>query len=91
MRTLSVFLLLAATAPAQETRIYQNHLTPVANPKPLLADHPDFIEPVKELTRFEAPVLVELTAFGTAVVMNHRYHHTLRRPARTSRPEPSPI
>ena len=39
----------------------------------------------------EAPVLVELTAFGTAVVMNHRYHHTLRRPARTSRPEPSPI
>jgi hypothetical protein len=38
----------------------------------------------------EAATLVELTAFGTAVVMNHRYAHTLGRPARSARPETSP-
>jgi hypothetical protein len=30
----------------------------------------------------EASTLIELTAFGTAVVMNHRYTRTLRRTAR---------
>jgi hypothetical protein len=30
----------------------------------------------------EASTLIELTAFGTAVVMNHRYTHTLARTAR---------
>ena len=33
----------------------------------------------------EASTLIELTAFGTAVVMNHRYTHTLRRTSRGSR------
>ena len=32
----------------------------------------------------EASTLIELTAFGTAVVMNHRYTHTLRRTSRGS-------
>jgi hypothetical protein len=40
-------------------RTYHNRLTSLANPKPLLADHPEFIEPVKESTRFEAPILVD--------------------------------
>src|SRR2546425_3294226 len=40
------------------TRIYQNHLTPIPHPKPLLADHPDFVEPVREKSRFEAPAIV---------------------------------
>jgi hypothetical protein len=35
----------------------------------------------------EAATLVELTAFGTAVVMNHRYAHTLGRPRRGARLE----
>ncbi|HTI63312.1 MAG TPA: putative zinc-binding metallopeptidase [Gemmatimonadaceae bacterium] len=35
----------------------------------------------------EAATLVELTAFGTAVVMNHRYAQTLARPRRGARPE----
>jgi hypothetical protein len=48
-----------ATAAAQETRTYQNRLTPIKDPKPLLADHPEFIEPVREVTRFEAPILVD--------------------------------
>jgi hypothetical protein len=35
----------------------------------------------------EAATLVELTAFGTAVVMNHRYAQTLGRPRRSARLE----
>src|SRR5262245_24761419 len=41
------------------TRTYENRLTPVANPKPLLADYPQFVEPIRELGRYEAPVLVD--------------------------------
>jgi hypothetical protein len=40
-------------------RIYENRLTPLDNPPPLLADYPEFVEPVRELRRFEAPVLVD--------------------------------
>jgi hypothetical protein len=39
-------------------RIYQNRLTLLDNPPPLLADFPEFVEPVRELRRFEAPLLV---------------------------------
>jgi nicotinamidase-related amidase len=60
---LSVALALAAalagSAAAQETRKYENRLTPIKDPRPLLADHPEFVEPVKELKRFEAPLLVD--------------------------------
>jgi hypothetical protein len=61
MRLLSfaVLVLLCGPAPSQETQKYENCLTPIKDPKPLLADHPDFIEPIKELTRFEAPLLVD--------------------------------
>src|SRR4051794_37848333 len=46
---------------AQEaaTRIYENKLTPIANAKPLVADYPEFVQPVVESRRFEAPVLVD--------------------------------
>jgi hypothetical protein len=40
-------------------RTYENRLRPVADAKPLLADHPEFIEPVREAGRYEAPVLVD--------------------------------
>lgn len=40
------------------SRIYTNTLTPLVDPPPLLADYPEFIEPVRELRRFEAPLLV---------------------------------
>jgi nicotinamidase-related amidase len=57
---LALFVVLSE-AGAQETgsRVYQNRLTPLTNPKPLLADHPEFVAPVEEVTRFEAPVLVD--------------------------------
>ncbi len=56
---LATLALLAAGAAAQEARRYENRLSPLMAPKPLLADHPDFVEPVRELTRYEAPVLVD--------------------------------
>ena len=51
--------LLLAPGVAQGQRKYENRLTPIRDPKPLLADHPEFVEPVRELARFEAPVLVD--------------------------------
>lgn len=41
-----------------ETRIYSNTLTLLDSPEPLLADHPEFVEPIREVRRFEAPILV---------------------------------
>jgi nicotinamidase-related amidase len=40
-------------------RIYQNRLTPIANPQPLLGDHAEFVQPVIEKTRYEAPILID--------------------------------
>src|SRR5258705_13810478 len=59
---LSIALLLialpvAADEPAR--RVYENTLTPISNPQPLLADQPRFVEPIHETARFEAPVLIE--------------------------------
>jgi putative membrane-bound dehydrogenase-like protein len=48
----------APEAPAP-TRLYDNRLTPLRDPAPLLADHPEFIEPVREVARYEAPLLVD--------------------------------
>ena len=42
-----------------EPRIYQNTLQPIKNAKPLLADHPEFVQPIEELRRFESPLLVD--------------------------------
>ena len=50
---------LVGVASAQESRTYANRLTPIRDPKPLLADQSDFIAPIKEVTRFEAPLLVD--------------------------------
>lgn len=47
----------APTAPS--TRVYENRLVPLISPKPLLADHPKYVEPITETARFEAPVLVD--------------------------------
>ena len=47
------------TGVCEGVRSYQNHLVPIANPQPLLADHAEFIEPIRETNRFEAPILVD--------------------------------
>lgn len=62
---LGLMLFMAALAGAQEsgerdggTRVYVNRLTRLPNPAPLLADWPEFVEPVREDVRYEAPLLV---------------------------------
>lgn len=40
-------------------RTYENRLTPIAKPRPLLGDTPEFLEPVQDERHFEAPVLVQ--------------------------------
>ena len=50
-------LLSSAIVTAQE-RTYENRLARIKNPKPLLADFPKWIEPIRGLARFEAPTLV---------------------------------
>lgn len=49
----------ATAAIGASERVYQNTLTPIKNPQPLLADYPEFIQQVVESRRFEAPLLVD--------------------------------
>lgn len=41
-----------------EFRTYRNSLERIENPAPLLADYPEFFEPIVELVHFEAPPIV---------------------------------
>ena len=43
---------------ALRARVYDNRLTPIKSPAPLLADHPDYVEPIRTGPRFEAATLV---------------------------------
>jgi hypothetical protein len=57
-----LWTLLAPKGGADENpagRVYENRLKKIDRPQPLLADHPEFVEPVRELVRFEAPPLIE--------------------------------
>ncbi len=56
-----VLILVCSAASAGEAapRTFSNTLTRLVNPKPLLADHPEFVAPVEESVRFEAPILVQ--------------------------------
>ncbi|HEV3341956.1 MAG TPA: isochorismatase family protein [Pirellulales bacterium] len=51
----------ATTASGQSTapRRYENRLTRLVDPEPLLGDFPEFVQPVEELTRYQAPRLVD--------------------------------
>jgi hypothetical protein len=49
--------LTAADQPGRRT--YENRLTPISNPQPLLTDQPRFVEPIRETARFEAPTLID--------------------------------
>src|SRR5947208_1778227 len=40
-------------------KVYKNHLTPIQKPVPLLADWPEYVEPIKTGPRFEAPILID--------------------------------
>jgi nicotinamidase-related amidase len=46
-------------AAAGTPRTYENRLTPLADRPPILADYPEFIEPLRDVARYEAPQLVD--------------------------------
>lgn len=46
-------------AAGEPKRVYHNQLKPLKNAKPLLADYPEFIQPIEEVQRYEAPLLVD--------------------------------
>jgi len=64
MRTIITFACLGMLVPsarlsaADATRIYENKLTLIKRPKPLLADHPEWVEPIRETNRWESPAIV---------------------------------
>jgi hypothetical protein len=58
--TLVIVVASASTGAGGEasTRIYKNRLRAITDPQPILADYPRFVEPIREIARFEAPALV---------------------------------
>lgn len=48
----------AESGGAEAGRVYQNQLRRIENPQPLLADYPEFFEPIIEQAHFEAPAIV---------------------------------
>jgi hypothetical protein len=66
-----------ALAQADTTRSYENRLTVIQNPEPLLNDYPEFVQPVNELRRYEAPILVD-DAGGDLDVRAWRFSYNAR-------------
>jgi hypothetical protein len=58
---------LAAALPEPSPRVYENKLASIAEPRPILADHPEFVAPVKDIARFEAPPLIDEEGADLAV------------------------
>ncbi|MBL9115924.1 MAG: isochorismatase family protein [Verrucomicrobiaceae bacterium] len=51
-------ILLAVLLNASEPLLYNNRLRPIENASPLLADHPNWVEPIRETNRFEAAAII---------------------------------
>jgi hypothetical protein len=61
-RFVAVIFLLCCAARfglSDEPRTYQLTLKKLKDPQPLLADYPEFIQPIEEATRYEAPIVVD--------------------------------
>ena len=44
---------------SSDHRNYRNQLHRIESPKPLLADYPEFFEPIVEESHFEAPAIID--------------------------------
>lgn len=64
-------------AAVQQKRRYENVLKRLNNPLPLLADYPEFVQPIEEETRYEAPLLVD-DANATLDVRAWRFSYNAR-------------
>jgi hypothetical protein len=60
-----------------QQRTYENRLTRLSKPAPILADHPDWVEPIRETNRFEAPILVD-DENGDLLVRAWRFSYNAR-------------
>lgn len=61
VRTVVIVIILLANGTVssdEPARVYQNRLERIEKPQPLLADHPEFFEPIIEQAHFKAPPLV---------------------------------
>jgi len=67
----------AVAAEPTPARQYENRLTPVKNPGPILADYPDFVQPLKESKRFFAPPVID-DAQADLTVRCWRYSYNAR-------------
>src|SRR5579872_4570435 len=61
----------------EPVRVYENQLRPVARPQPILADYPEFVEPIRSSTRFEAPPVVD-DPDGDLLVRAWRFSYNAR-------------
>jgi len=48
-----------SAAEESQPRTYENRLKRLVDPRPILADYPEWIEPIQETVRYEAPLLVD--------------------------------
>jgi hypothetical protein len=48
----------ATAEEAKKERVYENRLVRIVDPKPLLADYPEWVKPIREVVHYEAPPLV---------------------------------
>ena len=55
----AILISAAVYCEATEPRSYANNLVPIKHPKPLLADYPQYIDPILEETHYEGPPLVD--------------------------------
>lgn len=59
--SVATFALAEEAAKNTSSRVYDNRLKPLTNPAPILADHPEFVQPVVDVTRYEAAPLIDQT------------------------------
>lgn len=65
------------SAHARASRSYDNRLIRVAHPRPILADHPEFVHPLNEALRLRSPVLVD-DPDADLTVWSWRYSYNAR-------------
>ena len=75
--TIFFFLSHHISAQAQQTIPYQNTLTRIPNPNPILADYPDYVTPILENVHYQAPPLVN-DPRGTLHVRAWRFSYNAR-------------
>lgn len=75
--TAEVFAQSEGPAGGGSQRVYRNVLTRIEDPQPLLADYPQFVQPVREEVRYEAPRLVD-DAGGKLEVRAWRFSYNAR-------------